>query len=149
MEKFFEKSLSFWRTSCLPAKIQLLLLKICNHNLKLNNQLKHYALDDRGVRVKPECTFCRISDPNMDTKERYRHFFLDCMHSRGALDLVATKYNIPLPDTTTFGESILYYHLQPGYWDEMRTNIFLAIYKLFLTSCRTRKILLESILPPH
>ena len=86
MDKFYEKALSFWRYSCLPAKIQLLLLKICNHNLKLNNQLKHFAVDERGVRVKPECTFCKISDPLTDTKEIYRHFFLDCAHSRGALD---------------------------------------------------------------
>ena len=144
MEKFFEKSLSFWKYSCLPAKIQLLLLKICNHNLKLNNQLKNYALDERGVRVKPECTFCKISDPLTDTKETYRHFFLDCAHSRGALDPVAAKYNILLPDTTIYGESILYYHLQPGHWDEIRTNIFLSIYKLYLTNCRTRKILPNS-----
>ena len=144
MEKFFEKALSFWKTSCLPAKIQLLLLKICNHNLKLNNQLKHFALDDRGVRVKPECTFCKISEPHTDTKETYRHFFLDCTHSRGALDPVAAKYNIQLPDTSIYGESILYYHIQQGHWDEMRTNIFLAIYKLFLTNCRTRKILPNS-----
>ena len=144
MEKFFEKALSFWRTSCLPAKIQLLLLKICNHNLKLNNQLKHFALDERGVRVKPECTFCKISEPLTDTKESYRHFFIDCIHSREALDPIAAKYNIQLPDTTTHGESILYYHIQQGHWDELRTNIFLAIYKLFLTNCRTRKILPNS-----
>ena len=42
------------------------------------------------------------------------------------------------------GESILYYHLQPGHWHEIRTNIFLAIYKLYLTNCRTRKILPNS-----
>ena len=96
------------------------------------------------MRVKPECTFCKISDPHTNTKETYRHFFLDCAHSSGALDPVAAKYNIQLPDTSIFGESVLYYHLQPGHWDEMRTNIFLAIYKLFLTNCRTRKILPNS-----
>jgi hypothetical protein len=41
MENFFEKAFGFWKNSCLPAKIQLILLKICNHQLKLNNQLKH------------------------------------------------------------------------------------------------------------
>ena len=45
---------------------------------------------------------------------------------------------------TIYGESILYYHLQPGHWDEIRTNIFLSIYKLYITNCRTRKILPNS-----
>ena len=97
-----------------------------------------------GSESQTRVHFCKISDPLTDTKETYRHFFLNCAHSRGALDPVAAKYNILLPDTTIYGESILYYHLQPGHWDEIRTNIFLAIYKLYLTNCRTRKILPNS-----
>ena len=56
-ERFFEKAFSFWKNSFLPAKIQLILLKIWNHNLKLNSQLKHFERDQEGNRVKPECTF--------------------------------------------------------------------------------------------
>ena len=47
-ENFFEKAFSFWKNSFLPAKIQLILLKICNRNLKLNSQLKHFARDENG-----------------------------------------------------------------------------------------------------
>ena len=46
-----------------------------------------------------------MSDPDTDEQETYRHFFLECRHSKGALDPTALKYNIPLPDTTTNGES--------------------------------------------
>ena len=46
------------------------------------------------------------------------HLFLECQHSRSALDPIALKYNITLPYTSTGGESILYYHLQDGYWDK-------------------------------
>ena len=53
-EKFFEKAFSFWKHSFLRAKIQLVILKICNHQLKLNSQLKHFARDENGNRVKPE-----------------------------------------------------------------------------------------------
>ena len=56
-ENFYEKAFIFWKHSFLPAKIQLILLKICNHQLKLNSQLKHFARDETGNRVKPECTF--------------------------------------------------------------------------------------------
>ena len=49
-ENFFEKAFSFWKNSCLPARIQLMLLKISNHQLKLNSQLKHLA-----IKVKWHC----------------------------------------------------------------------------------------------
>ena len=75
-ENFFEKAFSFWKNSCLPAKIQIMLLKICNHELKLNAQLRHFATDEQGIRVKPECTFCTISDEENIEKETYKHFFL-------------------------------------------------------------------------
>ena len=110
MEKFFEKSLSFWKILCLPAKIQLLLLKICNHNLKLNNQIKHYALDDRGVRVKPECTFCKITEPHTDTKETYRHFFLDFL----IRSQPNTTYNYQTPPFLVSQSFITTYNLVTG-----------------------------------
>ena len=34
-ETFYKKAFSFWKNSILPSKIQLILLKICNHQLKL------------------------------------------------------------------------------------------------------------------
>merc|ERR1711940_445930 len=36
-ELFYEKAFGFWKSSYLPAKIQLMLLKIANHNIKLNS----------------------------------------------------------------------------------------------------------------
>jgi hypothetical protein len=59
-ETFYKKAFSFWKTSFLPTKIQLVLLKISNHQLKLNIQVKHFAVDEAGMRIKPECTFCII-----------------------------------------------------------------------------------------
>jgi hypothetical protein len=40
---------------------------------------------------------------------------------------------------TTKGELVLYFFPWEGYWDEMRINIFYAIYKYYLLRCRTRK----------
>ena len=140
-ERFFEKAFSFWKCSFLPAKIQIILLKICNHDLKLNNQLKHFARDQDGNRVKPECTFCILSSEETPSEESYRHFFLECKHSCNTLVPIATKYNIPIPNTNSKGELILYYFPWENYWDEARINIFYAIFKYYLLSCRTRKIL--------
>ena len=80
-ETFYKKAFSFWKNSILPSKIQLMLLKICNHQLKLNNQLKHFAVDESGIRIKPECTFCVIAQTLPTEPESYKHFFLECKHS--------------------------------------------------------------------
>ena len=138
-ETFYTKAFSFWKNSILPSKIQLMLLKICNHQLKLNNQLKHFAVDEAGIRVRPECTFCVIAQTIPTEPESYKHFFLECEHSITALRPIAEKYKIPLPNLFTKGELILYYFPWAGYWDEIRINVFYAIYKYFLLGCRLRK----------
>ena len=73
------------------------------------------------------------------TPESYKHFFLECPHSLAALRPIATKYKIPLPNLVTKGELVLYYFPWDTYWDEIRINVFFAIYKYFLISCRARK----------
>ena len=127
-----KKAFGFWKNSCLPAKIQLILLKICNHQLRLNNQLKHYAVDERGVRVREDCTFWGLGKAPPRSAESYTHFFLECDHSMNTLRPVATKFNIPLPNLTTKGELVLYYFPWEGYWDELCINIFFAIFKYYL-----------------
>ena len=120
-------------------------MKICNHQLRSNNQLKHYAVDERGVRVREDCTFCSLDNAPPRPAESYTHFFLDCDHSMNILRPVATKFNIPLPNLSTKGELVLYYFPWKGYWDELRINIFFAIFKYYLLMCRTRKMLPNSI----
>ena len=39
------------------------------------------------------------------------------------------------------GEKVLYYFMQDGKWNELRTNIFFTIYKYYINNCRLRKIL--------
>ena len=77
LPELLTKLLSFWKISCLPTKIQLVLLEISNHQLKLNNQLKHYAVDEAVVRVKPECTICILGQSEPVPPESYTHFFLE------------------------------------------------------------------------
>jgi hypothetical protein len=77
-----------------------MLLKICNHQLKLNTQLRHYATDENGVRIRPECTF---SNEENREKETYKHIFLECKHSKNTLEPIARKYNIPIPNVETKG----------------------------------------------
>ena len=128
---------------CLPTNIQLVLFKISNHQLKLNNQLKHSAVDEAALRIKPECTFCIIGQTLPISLESYTHFFLECKHSLQALTPVAEEYNIP--NLTTIDELVMYFFPWEGYCDEIRINIFYAIYKYFLLMCRTRKIFKTSL----
>ena len=39
------------------------------------------------------------------------------------------------------GKNILYFFMQDGIWNELRTNIFYTIYKYYINNCRLRKIL--------
>ena len=109
-----------------------MLLKISNHNLKLNSQLKHYARDENGRRVQPGCTFCTISGEQTIEEEGYKHFFLNCAHNKHTLEPIAQKYNIPIPNRETKGELILYFWPWQGKWEELRINIFYAIFKYYL-----------------
>ena len=45
----------------------------------------------------------------------------------------------------TKGDLILYFFPWEGYWDELRINIFYAIYKYYIIMCRTRKKLQTSV----
>ena len=65
----------------LTNKNPIILLKITNHQLKLNYQLKHFAVDEPGVTLKPECTFCIIGETEPISLESYKHLFLECKHS--------------------------------------------------------------------
>jgi hypothetical protein len=56
-----------------------------------------------------------------------------------ALQPIAANYKIPIPNLITKGELVLYYFPWDSYWDEIRINVFFAIYKYFLISCRARK----------
>ena len=78
LPEMFKKAFSFWKTSFLPTKIQLVLLKISNYQLKLNNQLKQFAVDEAGVRIKPEFSFCILGQTVPISLESYTHFFLEC-----------------------------------------------------------------------
>ena len=83
----------------MPANLQNLHLQITNHNIKMNDQLKHFAKDESNAPVKGDCTFCTINGVEHTVEERYKPIFLECNFSRSALDPIATKYNIPIPDT--------------------------------------------------
>ena len=56
-EVYMKKTFDFWKVSFLPANLQNLHLKIINHKLKCNDQLKHFANNDL---LKGDCTFCTI-----------------------------------------------------------------------------------------
>jgi hypothetical protein len=116
-----------------------MLLKICNHQLKLNAQLRHYATDEHGVRIRPECTFYTISNEENREKETYKHFFLECKHSKNTLKPIARRYNIPLPNVQTKGELILYYFPWEGKWDETCINVYYAIFEILSTIMQCKR----------
>ena len=96
-------------------------------------------MDEAGVRIKPDCTFCSLSQTESPPPESYSYLFFECEHSIQSLRPIAKKYNIPIPNMRTKGELILYFFPWEGYWDELRINIFYAIYKYYILMCRTMK----------
>ena len=66
-----------------------------------------------------------------------------CASSNGALNPVAAKYNIVLPDLTEEGEKIIYFWPGDDQWEEIRLNTFMLIYKSYINACRLRKALPE------
>ena len=107
----------------------------------MNDQLKHFARDENNQLISGDCTFCKLKNIANPSEESYKHIFLECASSIGALNPVATKFNITLPDMDEEGEKVIYYFIQDERWNELRTNVFFLIYKYYINNCRLRKIL--------
>ena len=136
---FYRKAFQFWKTSFLPTNLQNLHLQIINHKLKMNDQLKHFAKDENNVLVKGDCTFCTLNLVENPEEETYKHIFTQCHATQEPLITTARKYNIELPDADENGEQIIYFFPQNGKWKEIRTNIFLLIFKNYINVERLRK----------
>jgi hypothetical protein len=102
--KYFGKVFSFWKTPYLPGNLQNLHLQIINHKLKMNDQLKHFARHSNNPLVSGDCTFCNLYNIENPEEESYKHIFLECNYSRSALETVANKNRIEIPDTEEEGE---------------------------------------------
>jgi len=107
----------------------------------MNDQLKHFARDENNQLISGDCTFCKLKNIANPSEESYKHLFLECAASINALNPVAAKFNINLPDMDEEGEKIIYYFIQDERWKELRTNVFFLIYKYYINNCRLRKIL--------
>jgi hypothetical protein len=138
---YLKKVFTFWKIPYLPSNLQNLHLQIINHKLKMNDQLKHFARDENNQPISGDCTFCKLNNITNPCEESYKHLFLECASSIAALNPIASKFNISLPDMEEEGEKVLYFFMQDGKWNEMRTNIFYIIYKYYINNCRLRKIL--------
>jgi hypothetical protein len=68
-------------------------------------------------------------------KKTYKHFFLECKHSKTTLEQTSRKYYIPIPNVETKSELILYYFPWKGKWDETRINVYYAIYTYKAAFC--------------
>jgi hypothetical protein len=44
---------------------------------------------------------------------------LECASSIAALNPIANRFNIPLPDMEEEGEKVLYFFMQDGKWNEL------------------------------
>ena len=114
-------------------------LPTINHKLKMNDQLKHFSRDENNDLVKGDCTFCKLNKMARPEGESYRHIFVEYRFIREALDPVAKKYNVEIPDSDEHGEQIIYFFPQEGKWKEFRTNIFYLIYNSYINKLRLRK----------
>ena len=85
-------------------------------------------------------TFCKLNGLENPSEESYKHILnLECTASRSALDPIANKNNIKIPDGENEGEKIIYFFPQEGKWNEIWTNIFYLIYKAYINATRLRK----------
>ena len=136
---YMKKTFCFWKVTFLPANLQNLHLQTINHKLKYNDQLKHFARDSNNDLVKWDCTFCTLNGIENPEEENYKHIFLECASSLGALAPIAAKYNITVPDSDKEGEQLIYFCLMEERWSEIRINTFFLFYKVYINACRLRK----------
>jgi hypothetical protein len=108
-EAYLKSVFTFRKTPYLPSYFQNLRMQIINHKLKLNAQLKHFPRDKNNQRISGDCTFCRINNIVDPSEESFKHLFLECASSINALNPIANRYNIPLPDMDEEGEKVLYF----------------------------------------
>ena len=75
----------------------------------MNDLLKHFARHSNNPLVSGD-TFCNLNNIENPEEESYKHIFLECNYSRRALETVANKYRIEMPDTEEEVEQIIYFY---------------------------------------
>ena len=64
---------------------------------------------------------------------------MECASSRSAINPIAAKYNITMPDSEEEGEKIIYFWPTDDIWGEIRLNNFFLIYRAYINACTLRK----------
>ena len=90
----------------------------------MNDQLKHFARDENNQLISGDSTFCKLKNIANPSEESYKHIFLECASSIAALNPVAIKFNITLPDMDEEGEKVIYFFIQDGKWNELEQTYF-------------------------
>ena len=105
----------------------------------MNNHLKYFARDANNKIISGNCIFCTLNNINNPSQESYKHLFQESKSSISVLAPIVSKFNIELSDKEEEGDKVLYFNMQDGKWNELRTNIFFLIYKCYINNCKLRK----------
>jgi hypothetical protein len=88
-----KKILGSWTHYCCGNQLKEFIFKFRSNYLDLNNRINAF-----NQEVDPRCTFCRIRDPDTNTRDSLSHCFFDCPTTNGILQPLLTKY---FPDLAT------------------------------------------------
>jgi hypothetical protein len=94
VRKILSPCLKLWTHSFIGNDLREFSFKCRNNYLSLNNRRAAYDPD-----VNPACTFCRIRDPDTETRESFKHIFFTCPVSSQFVNVIVRDC-FPLPRLT-------------------------------------------------
>ena len=91
------------------ANLSTLHLKIINHNLRLNDQAKHWIKNTRTKEENGRCTsLTRTRTSGNYEQETYKHFFLECNTTVAIINYATKTFKVSKPNLKINGELIIY-----------------------------------------
>ena len=101
--------LGSWSCAALQNNMREFLFKLRNNQLALNNRLN--AIDNT---VDPRCNFCRVLDPDSNTRENFLHLFFNCPVTGRLLENFASQLDPRENTRDPAFKNIYWYGLKVG-----------------------------------
>jgi hypothetical protein len=123
-----ETCIKSWNMSCLNSALKVFIFKFRNNTLPLSNRVANFDRD-----VDPNCSFCRMRDPDSEARESLAHCFFDCESVHDIIfRLSHTLFDIRDPELVRTGfwygiysvdEGAITQSINLAVWDAIRYNI--------------------------
>jgi len=133
------KILALWNRSFLPNELREFFFKERNNCLPLNNRIVNFVQN-----ASDKCSFCKIINPDTQTRESFAHLFLECPVTRSNLNGFIRITRLPVLPNDPNLKNVFWYGIANGKLDKEMLLIF-GIFRYCIWKAKTAKTIPRSL----